>query len=312
MNVSNLDTVDPDKIRERLQLGPSLIPRLASNDSKTAQRNASMPSESRSSSDSYTSNPKRLPQSPRARVSASESTGRSSPSLLKPIMTHMPRISSEIEEGDRPPPTPPKDPRQGRSASAFVKSASTGSAFGAVRPRGGIYMSDEDEVVISPGALGERRSYMSFTPPRVISPAEKARLRLEAQKRREEEELQAQREEEERQARLKRRKEEAMRQAQEEEERRVARLEEEKRFALAERARREREAQLEEEHRLQELETRRRQEKERRVLQAKRLEEERQESERRAAEAARKREEQRRASDVMRKQRMKEMGKTTY
>lgn len=312
MNVSNLDSQNTEKLRERLQLGPSYIPRLASNNNNLpVQRSASMPTEPRrSSSESASKGMKMLPQSPRARVTASE--GQGSQSLISKSNTvHLPHIPSDTEDG--PPPTPPKESREESPMSAFVKSASTGSTFGTTRQRVGSYMSDGDEVVISPGSLGERRSYMSFmssrAPPRVVSPTEKAKHRLEAQKRREAEELQVQREEAERQARLKREKEEALRQAEAEEERRRARLEEEKRQALAERARREREAQLEEEHRLQELETRKRQEKERRILQAKRLEEERQEAERRATEVAKKREEQRRVSDVTRKKRMKEIQK---
>lgn len=168
-------------------------------------------------------------------------------------------------------------------------------------------MSEGDEVVIRPGSTAT--AYRSFSPPRVIprSPEERAQLRLEAQKRREAEELRAQREEEERQARLNREKEEALRRAQEEEERRRAKLEAEKQHALAERARREREAQLEEERKHRELELRKQLERERRILQAKRLEEERRESERRAAEAAKKREEQRRAAELLKKKRMKEI-----
>ncbi|EJD07434.1 uncharacterized protein FOMMEDRAFT_16102 [Fomitiporia mediterranea MF3/22] len=304
MNVSNLDVDNTSKLRERLQLGPSYIPRLAPNVNHPVQRSASMPTEPRSSPEPAKNNMKGLPQSPRARVVASESQARKLPSLSHDL----PRIPSEFDED--PPATPPKDISQGRSASAFVKSASTGSTFDTSHQRVTSFMSDGDEVVISPGSLNNRGSNgfsLPRSPPRVVSPSERARLRLEAQKKREAEELQAQREEAERQERLKRQKEETLRQAQEEEERRRARLEEEKQRALAERARREREAQLEEEHRLQELETRKRQEKERRMLQAKRLDEERQEAERRAAEAAKRREEQRRASDVMRKQRMKEI-----
>ena len=260
MNVSNLDTQNTDKLRERLQLGPTYIPRLASGSSHPVQRSTSMPVEPRrTSSESAGNGFKPLPQSPRARGTVSEGQDRHS-RITKADAAHLPHIPSETDEG--PPPTPPKSSGEGYSLTAFVKNALTGAAFGSTRKRVPSYMSDGDEVVISPGSLGERRSSAAYgpsrSPPRAISPTEKAKLRLEAQKRREAEELQAQREEAERQARLKREKEETLRQAQEEEERRRAKLEEEKRKALAERARREREAQLEEERRLQELEMRKR------------------------------------------------------
>ncbi|KAH8116314.1 hypothetical protein DFH11DRAFT_1579887 [Phellopilus nigrolimitatus] len=328
MNVSELNASNTNKLRERLHLGPSLIPRLASNtNSRAVQRSASMPSEPRSSADSgsgYGS-----PQSPRVRGTASDSQGRRSPTPTG-LYAHMPSIPSEFDESQFAPPTPPKDPV--RSASAFVKSASmsplghtgyrSASEIGWDQPSSRArayskpelaYMSDGDEVVISPGSLNRRRGQMDFAHPnresRVLSPAEKARIRLEMQKQRDAEEQRALQEEALRQERLKREKEETLRQAQEEDERRLAKLEDEKRRALIERARREREAQLEEERRLREMELRKLQAKERRMEQTRRFEEERREIERRASDAARKREEELRLTDQMRRQRMKDIQK---
>lgn len=144
-------------------------------------------------------------------------------------------------------------------------------------------------------------------PPRVLSPSDRARIRLEAQRKRETEEAEAQREEAERQARLKAEKEEMLRLAVVEEDQRLARIEEEKRRALAERARREMQTRLEEERRFMEAEIRREQERERRLEQARRLEEERIASERRAAEAAQRHEEEKRLMQEKRRQRMKEI-----
>ncbi|KAI5121878.1 hypothetical protein M0805_001084 [Coniferiporia weirii] len=307
MNVANLDGININILRERLHLSPSLIPRLASSDDRAVTRSSSTPStlpnetrlETRSNG---------IPQGMRVRGVASESQGRDS-DVLATVgnLIRRSRISSDTDEG-RPPPTPPKDPMQKNSATVFVRSASMSPAYGHSRPHTAGYMSDESEIATGPGA---RRSHTEFAhqrgPPRVVSPAEKTKLRLEAQKQRMEEEQAAQQEEAERQARLKRQKEESLKQAQEEEDRRLAKLEEEKRRALLERARKEREERLEEDRRLRQMELRKQQEKERRLEQTRRLEEERQEIERRVAEAARKREEERRQTELRRRLRIREI-----
>ena len=307
MNVSNLQAQTVDKLRERLQLGPTSIPRLAPDGGRAVQRSVSMPVDMSPTPSPLRGSP--LPASPLPARYANVKPRQASESQVQtqapPGSPHFPTIPSEYIDDNPPPPTPPKkDPNQspGRASSVMARSISASPDM--ARRRAATYFSDGDEVVIQPGRSSG--IYPGITP-RVLSPEAKARQRLEAQKKRAQEELQAQKEEEARQARLKREKEAALRQAEKEETLRKMKLEEEKRHALAERARREREAQMEEEHRLQEIETRRRQERERRMLYARRLEEEKLENERRAAEATRRREEQRKVSDTVKQQRMAEI-----
>lgn len=304
MNVSNLESQNVNKLRERLQLGPTSIPRLSSEFGKAAgvQRSVSMPVEIGPSPIRGSPAPARrqiLPTNPRS----------TSESIVQPDSPQFPSIPSEyVEDNHDAPPTPPKDPRgnlgHGRTT---IVSRSVSATPDMARSRITTFFGDKaDKVVIQPGRSSSSGICPSTTR-RVVSPEAKARERIEAQKKRAEEEARLLREEEQRQLRLRRQKEEMLRQAEKEEELRRFKLEEEKRHALAERARKEREAQMEEEHRQQEIETRRRQERERRLLRAKRLEEERLENERRAAEAAERREEQRRASDRVKQQRMSEI-----
>ena len=298
MNVQNIVTQSRDKLRERLQISPSYIPRLASNSGKTIPRSASTPISKRSASESaayYKSTDHGLA----SYMHTQESQARRSAS---PTYANIPSIPSEYDEIEGPPPpTPPKETYYTKSASAFVKSVSTGSMYETIRPRYDSFMSDGDEVVISPGKIPVRAMHHSH----MLTPEARAQKRLEVQKRKEAEELQAMKEEEERQIKLKREKEEMLRQAEEEERRRLVKLEEEKRRALAERAKREMEAKLEEERRTQEMELRRQKERERRRRETEELEAKMKEMELRAAEAAKKKAEQRRMTEASKKQRMK-------
>jgi len=143
--------------------------------------------------------------------------------------------------------------------------------------------------------------------PRLLSPEDKARLRLEHQRQREAEEKQAIQEEAERQARLKETKMQMMRQAEEEEQRRLETMEEEKRHALQERSRREAERLEEERRKARMMEIKKQEARERKLEQARLLEEERKQAELRAEEAARKKEEDRRVLEANKKAKMKEI-----
>lgn len=243
------------------------------------------------------------------RATASEDQGRASTLSMDSTLANISHIPSIADEDDLPPPIPPKDPQKANFSSAFVHSKPMTLAYSSPPAPG---YARRKEV---PSELAyTTQSEAPYTPPRVLrssprvkSPEERARLRLEAQQRRKEEERRVREEEAQRQAMLKQQREEELRYEQEEEERRLARLEEEKRHALIERARREREMQLEEEQKEREAELRREQEKARRLEQARRFEEERQEIERRSAEVARKKEEQRQLSQSRRKERMREV-----
>lgn len=244
-----------------------------------------------------------LPKPSAMRAFASEDQGRVS--TLSVNSAHMSHIPSIADEDDLPPPPiPPKDsvqklyPRSKPMAVAY----SSPPAFGHIQRK---------EV---PNEIGYSRIERPYSPPRVprspprpLSPEERAKLRLELQQRRKEEERVAREEEARRQAELKRQKEEELRLEREEEEHRLARIEEEKRHALAERARREREMLLEEEQKEREAELKKEQDRARRFEQTRRFEEERQELERRSAEIARKKDEQRRLDQSRRKQRMREI-----
>lgn len=245
--------------------------------------------------------------------------GRASP-VSSTQVAHVAHIINAIED-EKPPPTPPKDfsnkPLPLKSASHFVmRTKSDGMWNQPSRDRAQSrselpYASDEgsDEVAVigSYSARGRSDFSQQRLPPRVLSPEDRARLRVEEHKKREAERLRAEKDEAEHRARLKREREEMIRIERMEEDMRLARIEEEKRLALAERERRAYEERLEEEHRYREIEARRQRERERRAEQSRQLELERLTAERRAAEAKKRMEEQKRRSEERRRERMKEI-----
>ncbi len=232
--------------------------------------------------------------------------------------------------GDLPPPTPPKDSKFLLNLSTAIPNKHHPYYRPASDESGGsrsdlAYLSDrinekgEDErrfspvsLVSSDGAVRRRsdpkHANLPPTPPvRMLTPEEKAQLRMEAQRRREQEERRSLDEEEAWQARIKREKAKIFRQADMEESRRLLRIAEEKRLAAAEKARREVEAQEEEERRVRDLELRKQAAIERRAENAHRVEEELRQAARRAEELAKKQEEERRRSEENRRVKLKDI-----
>lgn len=329
INISKLEQISPETIRERLHLVPSQIPRVVSDD--RVQRSVSGPADHRQSSSIDSANGMNAPQVAKYASETSATPSRSA-TLYGPraevSMSRSPptRQASKGWKDELPPPTPPKDKidtsplswsrSAGRAQSK--ESFATKRAFSTSHSDLPYLSNGADEMnrtVLRPGARstqvkvnhGSTDSARAKSMPRPLSPEEKQRMRMLARKQREEDELQAAQEESARMARIRREKEEMLHDLEREERERLERLHREKEYALAEKARRESERQREEERKAREMEEKRSKEKERRAMLARRLEEDRERNERRIQETARRKEEERKLAEVKRKAKMKEI-----
>jgi len=314
-----------------INLSGSLIPRLIPNN-RALQRSTSEPAGPHNQS--RVAGILGGKRAPRLRGYASEHQGPSSPTSPPgdtDMATNMQTAHLYRNLGsDLPPPTPPKDSKFLLNLSRAIPNKHHPYYRPASDESGGsrsdlAYLSDrinergEDDrrfspvsLVSSDGAVRRRsdpkHANLPPTPPvRMLTPEEKAQLRMEAQRRREQEERRSLEEEEAWQARIKREKAKIFRQADMEESRRLLRIAEEKRLAAAEKARREVEAQEEEERRVQDLELRKQAAMERRVENAHRVGEELRQAAHRAEELAKKQEEERRRSEVNRRAKLKDI-----
>ncbi|KLO13253.1 hypothetical protein SCHPADRAFT_940502 [Schizopora paradoxa] len=329
LSAKSLEELNTERLNDMINLSGSLIPRLIPNN-RALQRSTSEPT-----------GPHHHPKvaggskrAPRLREYASEHQRPTSPPSSPGdtnMMTHA-RTSHLLHNlGDAlPPPTPPKDSKFLSSLSTSIPSKHLFYRSHARNESGGsrsnlAYLSDRIEekdyghsqlspvsLVSSDGVVRRRsdpkHANLPPTPPvRMLTPEEKAHLRMEAQKRREEEERRSLEEEEAWQARIKREKAKIIRQAEAEESRRLLRIAEEKRLAAAEKARREAEAQEEEERRLNEMERRKQAAKERQLENSRRIEEELRQAARRADELAKKQDEERRRSEENRRIKLKDI-----
>ena len=156
INVSDLNTVNMDTLRERLHLPPSLIPRLVSKAAHLVHRSASMPASTSPAEESFP--PMGSPRNPAVkRAASSEDQGRTS-ALSMDSLAHMPHIPSVVDEDDLPPPIPPKDPRKPNAASTSTYSKLMAVAFSSPPAFG--YTQRKDD-------MGYPLAEGSYTPPRV-------------------------------------------------------------------------------------------------------------------------------------------------
>lgn len=267
------------------------------------------------------------------RRAASESVNVTAPSLLVPPPSMVRKLQEQDLFDHPPPPTPPKDEKDLPLVHRPIRSSISTHEYTNSHRGAALHPDTMDVISLDlDDDIDSLRSTSPLPPPpsaktpaqiqaaearskwaaevarnQPLDPAERARRRIEAERQRAVEEQQAILEEAERQARLKYERDQELRAFQDEEERRKAILQMDLKRAAAERLMQEQAQREAEEEKQRAVEEKRRADKERRILEARKVEERLKAERRKTEEEARRMEEGRRRAQEERTMKMKDI-----